>query len=298
MKAEANMICGIDTMALSSTTFLPYSPPYFTHDQARMVRGGQLGNTYTYRFNPSLLIDNGMYSLSSCLKALEYVIEDTNLPDVNITRIDFCFDDFYNEYRDLYKLYHLLFYLLAKAFKIKNDYSSCGIVSPVLKTLRIQNTKGEAEFYNKAIEEPDGIIKCRLEARSKKVNISAKNADKIVNYLVVWLNALHKMTKLKNDDLDIYLNDLNEEIMKHYEADVARDEYDEMDYNSMIQRYHRYIFTRRQLGELIRRMGFRAYDSIASKYKWSHPGLEFYQIGDLRKNVKHLNEAASRFLTS
>lgn len=298
MKAEANMICGIDTMALSSTTFLPYSPPYFTHDQARMVRGGQLGNTYTYRFNPSVLIDNGMYSLSNCLQALEYVIKDTNLPDVYITRIDFCFDDYYTEYRDLYKLYHLLFYLLAKAFKIKNDYSSCGIVSPVLKTLRIQNTKGEAEFYNKAIEEPDGIIKCRLELRSKKVNISVKDVKDISKALFVWLSALQNVTKLKNDDLDVCLNDLNDEIMKHYEADVERGDYCEMDYNSMIQRYHRYILTRRQLGELMRRMGFKAYDSIASKYKVSHPGLEFYQIGELRKYVNHLIIAALHFLRS
>lgn len=298
MRAVFDYTCGIDTMSLRSAQFLPYSPCYFTYDQARRIVGNPLDEQYEYRYNLSKQIDNAIHSFYNCVRALDLAMLETDLEKPTITRIDFCFDDFTNDYRDLYKLNHLLLYLLAKKMNIKNDYSSRGIISPVLKTLRIQNSKFEAEFYNKAIEEPNGIIKCRLELRCKRVSCRTGDTKAIADALRQWLEILKSVTQLKNRDLDVLLNDLNDEIIKHYDEDVKRYDYSKMDYNSMIQRYHRYIFTRRQLSELLRRMGYKSYDSVASKFKSSHRGLEFFKPYELREYINHIIGSAELFLAT
>lgn len=186
-------MCGIDTAAIESPSFLDYSPEYFTHDSSRRVNENKL---YIYRFNPSK-INEFIYSFSECNNSIKETMVKSGLETPIIKRIDFCFDDDTNEYRDLYKLNHLLFFLIAKKLKIKNDYSSCGIQSPVLKTLRIQNRRFQAEFYNKAVEEPNGSIKCRLELRNMCVNCLADDKKAIADALGQWLNLLVSVTQLK-----------------------------------------------------------------------------------------------------
>ena len=295
MKAAFHFRCGIDTMEIISPTHIDFSPSFFTHDSTRRI---VLNESYAYRFNPSYTIFNNTHSFSDCIFALDHAIEKTQLEKPVINRLDFCFDDYEHEYRDLYKLNHLLFYLIAKKLNISNDYSSCGIVSPVQKTLRIQNSKLQAEFYNKAVEEKGGNIKCRLELRISHIKRSANNPETISKALMQWLGILASVSTLKNRDLDILLGDLNDEIMKHYNEDIANGDYGKKDYKSMIQRYHRYIFTRRQLGQLLKRMGFKSYDSVASKYKNNHRGLEFFKPYELRTYVRHILTAAKQFLES
>lgn len=297
MKATYDYCCGIDTIELISPTYLDYSPPFFSHDNKRRIVGNS-PETYAYRFNPSYTYYTNNYSLSNCIKAIYYATEEVELQEPIINRIDFCFDDRENDYRDLYKLNHLLFYLLAKKLNISNDYSSCGIVSPVQKTLRIQNGKLEAEFYNKLLEEPKGKIKCRLELRIKRVKCAINNIAALSETLTQWLDILTSVANLKNKDLDILLGDLNDEIIKHYFEDVKRGDYCKRDYKSMIQRYHKYIFTRRQLSQLLKRIGYKSYDSVASKYKNSHRGLEFFKIHEIRAYVNHIIHAANQFLNS
>lgn len=298
MKAAFNYSCGIDTMEIISPTVLDFSPPFFTHDSARRIVGNPLNASYAYRFNPSYTLYNNNYSLGNCINSLNYAIDEINLKEPIINRIDFCFDDCDNDYRDLYKLNHLLFYLIAKKLNISNDYSSCGIVSPIQKTLRIQNSKLQGEFYNKAVEEQKGSIKCRLELRITRIKCATNDIKSIKQALRHWLDILVSVTSLRNKDLDILLADLNDEIIKRYEEDVLRGDYGKKDYSSMIQRYHRYIFTRRQLGQLLKRIGYKSYNSVASKYKSNHRGLEFFKPCEIRLYIKHIICAANQFMSS
>lgn len=298
MKSSYKYKCGIDTMEIISPTHIDFSPPFFTHDTTRRIVGNSLTESYAYRFNPSYTPFTYNYSLTNCSSALDYAMKNTELNEPIINRIDFCFDDSSNNYRDLYKLNHLLFYLIAKKLNISNDYSSCGIQSPVQKTLRIQNSKLQAEFYNKAVEDPEGDIKCRLELRISRVKCATNDMASITLALKKWMDILASVTALKNKDLDMLLGDLNDEIMKRYNEDVQRGDYRKKDYDSMIQRYNKYIFTRRQLSQLLKRMEYKSYDSVASKYKEKHPGLEFFKTGELRAYVNHIKCTAEQFLQS
>ena len=87
-------MCGIDTAAIESPSFLDYSPEYFTHDSSRRVHENKL---YIYRFNPSK-INEFIYSFSECNNAIKEAMEKSGLETPIIKRIDFCFDDDTNEY--------------------------------------------------------------------------------------------------------------------------------------------------------------------------------------------------------
>ena len=285
---------GIDTIEIASTTDLEGKSRFFSHDNTRKITKN---DQYLYRFSPSLVDDIDVYSLTGCVSAIEIMLEETELENPRITRIDFCFDDYEHDYRDLYKLNQLFFCLMINKYGIKNDYLSNGLQSPLEKTIRIQKSWMEGEFYNKKAEEPKGDILCRLELRSKLLKDDGIRQP-IINALEKWQNDFAFVFKLTSGDLDDMLKEMNDQIISHFEEDVVRDECDQKDYRSMIQRYHRYIYTRKQLVDLIRRMGFQSYESIVSKYKTAHAGLQLFKIRDICKYVTYISGVADQFLAA
>lgn len=297
-------IGGIDTVEVSSTSFVTGKYDYLSFDSSRQtIISGDI-TRFKYRINPDKKVERDIHSFSEYITVINDIFEELELEDILICRVDFRFDDYNNEYSDLFKLNQLLFYLLSiKQFKIK-DYCSFGIKSPISKTLRIHNSHIEAEFYNKKIQEPNSKIKSRLELRTKGMNHSIwfeigeskKRIEEIE--LDRWIDRLDKVANLKKEDYDNAFEKLNNEIIKCYNADIERKEYRKGDYNSMIQRYNKYIFTRRQLVDLFKRLNYNSPESMASKYKKSHVGIEFFSNYEVKKYIKLIRFVAKTFIDS
>ena len=65
------------------------------------------------------------------------------------------------------------------------------------KTLRVANQRIEVEAYNKALQEPDSDVMCRLELRSKKLYDDDAEAEKELRELDKWFTRLANATTLR-----------------------------------------------------------------------------------------------------
>lgn len=300
MKENPCYTCGIDTIEIATTTLITDKCAYLSNDSSCNTFESEGVRFFKYRINPDKKAEKNLYSLSEYKSTIKDIFDELKLENLEIRRIDFRFDDYSSEYRDLFKLNQLLFLLLSIRLSINNDYSSYGIKSPEMKTLRIQNSRIEAEFYNKKKQEPNGNIKCRLELRSKGLKYILEHIpdETIIEKieLMKWIDNLNAISELKKEDYDKIIEGLNNEIIKCYKSDVDHNEYTKTDYNSMIQRYNKYIYTRRQLVDLYRRLGYCSAESMASKYKGRHTGIEFFSIYEIRKYIKHIFASARTFI--
>jgi|GEM_PF-6750135 len=294
MKIESSFICGRDTEEVTTPTDYQGTQPYLSHDSSRRVSAiGDVKN-YKYIIDPNIKAGQRILTLSKLLRTNKEIYEELGLENPITSRIDICFDDYEHEYRDLLRITMLLFILIEKHQGIKNDYFSHGLTSAEPKTIRFQNSSWEAEFYNKALQEPRLGVKCRLELRKKRLK-TMKEEGKELRVIEQWLAMLDKATAISTKEYDAILYEINDFIMTSYEHDVRRGEYRRKDYNCLIQRYHSYIFSGRQLADLFRRLDYKDYKAMASHYKSKHRGMEFYKIKDVQKYVSQITEAAYQF---
>lgn len=304
MSVKSGFRCGIDTIEIMSRTFLQKRnrPKSFT--RIRLVK--TVGDTkyYGYRFNPMYLIGEEKYSLTPCIITLINIIEETNLENPVIIRVDYCFDDYSNYYNDLSKINHFLFFLIAKKYHFTNNFISYSMESPEGKSTYMEQRRFingrrlEAEFYNKIIQEPTGTILCRLEFRSKPLYIKADDIDAFVYELRGWLRKAEYAANLKYKEINALLIRQNDKTIKLNSKNVEKRIHSKKDFGSTIQGFHRYIFTRRQLGDLLEKIGIGGYESRASKYLKSHIGVELFKPADLQEYVHYIVSAAELFLAS
>lgn len=294
MKDGFSFICGRDTTEFVSQTFVPYTKPYLSHDSSRRIVLTEKNPEYKYKVDPNVKVGKRIESLSELQAATKAIYQELALESPVTSRIDICFDDYEHEYRDLLMITQLLFILVEKYLGITNDYISNGITITEPKTIRFQNSSWEAEFYNKAIQEPHCGVKSRLELRRKRLK-NVEEAYKEIRVITRWMKIFENATHIKKEEYDALMYEINDAIMTSYELDVRRGDYRKRDYNSLIQRYHYHIFSGRQLTDLFSRLGYKHPDVMASKYKKRHRGMEFFKIQDLQGYVCHIQNAAYKF---
>ena len=286
------LIAGIDTLEITSETYVVKEYPFITHDTTRRITKDDMGvPKYKYRFNP----DNTMLDTSTFdgyQEALDYMLKSSNLVDPVKTRIDFRFDYFNGRYADVFKLNKLLLLLLAEYCDIKNRYQCIDMLTAELKTLCIKNQYIEAEAYNKAIQEPDSGVMCRLELRSKKLYDVDAEAEKELRELDKWFIRLTSCTTTFN--FDKLIRGLNDNLMERYREGQKRKAF--ANTAEFVTKYEDFIFSTRQLVDLYKRLGYNNPNSATTKYKRSHK-LECFSLKDIRNYAQSIRASAEEFCT-
>lgn len=288
-----DLVAGIDTLEVTSETYVVEEYPFITHDTTRRITKDDTEvPKYKYRFNP----DNTMLDTSTFegyQEALDHMLKASNLINPVKTRIDFRFDLYSGLYADVFKLNKLLLLLLAEYCDIKNRYQCVDMFTAELKTLCIKNQYIEAEAYNKAIQEPDSGVMCRLELRSKRLYYDDAEAKKELIELDKWFVRLANCTTPLN--FNRLIQGLNDNLMERYREGQERKAFAKI--AEFVTKYEDFIFSTKQLSDLYRRMGYKNPDSQATKYKRSHK-LECFSLNDIRKYAKAIRSSAEKFCKS
>lgn len=287
-----DLIAGIDTLEVTSETYVVKEYPFITHDTTRRITKDETEvPKYKYRFNP----DNTMLDTSTFegyQEALNHMLEASNLFNPVKTRIDFRFDLYSGLYADVFKLNKLLLLLLAEYCDIKNRYQCIDMLTAELKTLCIKNQYIEAEAYNKAIQEPDSGVMCRLELRSKRLYDDDAEAEKELRELDKWFVRLTNCTTTFN--FNKLVQGLNDNLMERYREAQERKAF--ANTAEFVTKYEDFIFSTRQLVDLYKRLGYQNPNAQATKYKRSHK-LECFSLKDIRNYAQSIRASAEKFCT-
>lgn len=283
---------GIDTLEVTSETYVIGAFAFITHDATRRITQDDTAiPKYRYRFNPdNTTIDASTFT--GYQTALQYMLQASMLQNPVKTRIDYRFDLYSGAYTDVFKLNKLLLLLIAEQYNIKNRYQCIDMLTGEKKTLCIKNQYIEAEAYNKAIQEPDSGIMCRLELRSKKLYDDEAEETKELRELDKWFVRLANSTTTFN--LDKLIKGLNDNLMERYKEEQARKSFANV--AEFVTKYADFIFTTRQLVDLYRRIGYKNPNAAATKYKRSHK-IECFSLNDIRKYAITIRASAEKFCT-
>lgn len=233
--------------------------------------------------------------------ALAYFMQEQELINPVITRIDYRFDEYDLEYTRLYKLAKFLTLLIADFYSIDNIFESKDPIKIILETIRAQNDKFEMEFYNKAEQAPKYNVKCRLELRAKKLYSS--DDGKIQIELAKWIERLYtvidKKCIVENDngekmtEIQRLLTRINTGLLKQYAADKAKGE--TVYISEFVHEYRTSFFTTGQLVDFYERAGVNNAKIAVSKYKRRRK-IELFEPSDLRAYVDKISAAADQFI--
>jgi len=285
-----DLYAGIDTLEVSTPTYLTEAYEFITHDNTRRVTNGEADlPKYKYRFNPDKThLDTSTFT--GYYLALERMMTTTAVINPVKTRIDYRFDCYESQYGDAFKLNKLLVLLIAERYKIKNRYQCIDMLTGELKTLCIKNKYIEAEAYNKELEEPESYIKWRLELRSKALYDDTDEATKELRELDKWFVRLADSTTTSNFNSLIY--GLNDNLMQRYSEHKAKGEIATV--SEFIVKYADFIFCTRQLVDLFARIGYKRPEKQASSFRKTHK-IEFFSLKDVRTYVLNIRDSAARF---
>ena len=292
MRENTDFKAGIDTVEITTPTYYEGVYPCFTHDTQRITQQDGAEPKYKYRVNPDKTGLN-TDTLQGYKAALDVITEDTQLMNTTKTRIDFRFDVLDKEYTELYKINKLLLLLIAENYNVHNRYQTIDMLSGRGKTLRLQTKYIEAEFYNKAEQEPDGKVKCRLELRSKALYDRKNENGKEQKELKQWISRLKNATT--GQTFDTLVNTLNDELIQRYSEE--RQQRTVTKPSEFVTKYADFIFTTRQLTDLFIRMGYDYPEQQTSRYKASHR-LKCFSLTDMKNYVNQITKAAKAFINA
>ena len=318
MKVKPTFRCKIDTIEVKSSAFIEIDKTNRQLEcitKVRYLYSKDGIKYYGYRIDPSKLSIFSVNDLQYCIQLLIVFLYTLKLKAPSISRIDFCFDEYYHHYEELSKINHLLFILLAKEYSFNNNFVSEELDAPKGKSTiikqkwKIKNRMLEAEFYDKTLESNNSNVLCRLEFRSKPLNILInydfdvrdiqKQCEEAIKIeFLNWLVMVNKVSNTKYMDMNKTLFEINDRLVDEDSLLIENEVHRKLDFGSMIQINHRRIFTRRQLGDLLKKSGIWSSESRATKYIAEHPGIELYKPSDLQEYVAEITREANSFMNS
>lgn len=290
---NANIYAGIDTIEMCSE-----NEPLLTAGQIPYItkilrKDTETGKTYC-KLNPDKANDNlQIYNYGTYQKVCENMIYQLGLLNPIKTRIDFRFDSFDDDtYIKLLKLNKVIVLLLSQEYNMGNRYMSYDPLTLNDLTIRVQNDRLEAENYNKAVQEPDGDVKSRLELRSKKLYNNDDEDNKEIIELNKWLDRLDKAVTKENY---LKLQDLiNISLLDKY-----NDEKDTKGFklSAFLYKYNDSIFASRQMIDFFKAIGSTNPQQQAKNYKTRNK-IEYFAFNDLQFYVDKIKQAGTAFLQS
>ncbi len=294
--ASANTRCGVDTLEVR----IDSEPPHL--EEIDYVTGRRISKDieeqkFFMRINPNKA--NGgiqIYNYSTYRRILDNIIFQLGLINPVKTRIDFCFDSYdTGTFEELLKVNKLIILLLSETSKAKNVFQSYNPRTLKELTVRMQTDRLEVENYNKAIQEPEGNVKSRLELRSKKLyDTKTPEDDKEEVELNKWFDRLDKA--ITKENFDKLQAEMNKVLVEKYKEE-SKDSYEKLSLKSFIFQYRHSIFTSKQLQELYGLLGSKNPKEAASKLK-SKIKIEYFSFSDLLFCKRYLKNRAEEFLKS
>ena len=214
------MLAGIDTLSIKNVTDNPYDEKAYPYINQKVSRALNKNYTY-YRINPDkydtsrTISDYGIYDFVEYKQTLTQILSEMNLDNPIKNRIDMRFDRFDdNSYTDMLKMNKLLILLIAKHEDIEKRYQSYDFMTMRDLTIRIQDNRLEMENYNKAEEEPNGIVKSRLELRTKYFD---PTTPEDLKELLLWEEWKERMSRsITKNNLDSLSWELNKFLLQVY----------------------------------------------------------------------------------
>lgn len=233
---------------------------------------------------------------SDFVKKMEHILNSVgaDLDEYDVIRADFCFNSTdtstYNSYQ---KLHRLLISCLAKAYKYKNCYVSCGLWDFERLSIAIKKDDSEVENYNKHREsEGKDESANRLEFRSKRMSGTSIEYQ----FMTKWFERLDKARNCFNDVQTEYNNHLE----SLYKNDIAKPprERSYLSLNAFLLQHKETIYTRKQMIDLLSR-----FDEVknptkrADKFKDKHR-IEYFSQKDLEYIIEVLKEKTTKYFNS
>ena len=240
--------------------------------------------------------ENLITKYSDFVKKMEHILDSVgaDLTEYDVIRADFCFNSTdtstYNSYQ---KLHRLLISCLAKAYKYKNCYVSCGLWDFERLSIAIKKDDSEVENYNKH-KESEGKDESanRLEFRSKRMSGTSIEYQ----FITKWFERLDKARNCFNDVQTEYNNHLE----RLYKNDIAKPprERSYLSLNAFLLQHKETIYTRKQMIDLLSR-----FDEVknptkrADKFKDKHR-IEYFSQKDLEYIIEVLKDKTKQYFNS
>lgn len=285
---------GVDTIQIKSKTAIEFDSDLYPFIHADIVRKSDGSYSY-YILNPDKAYQTSIYNSTDYNNSLNYMLDSIALDEPIKSRVDFRFDSFDDNYNELLKLNKLVVLLIANKYKITNRYQSYDPLTNEALTIRIQSKYIEAENYNKGLQEPDGLVKNRLELRSKSLTADIAENEKEFREFEKWCVRLDKA--ITADNFNDLISRINISLVDRFK-DWRKLKGHTL--SNFITQYENCIFTSRQLENLLTLLNKKGLTSIsnckesAKKYKKRY-GLEFFSLNDLNAYKVKLIESGAGF---
>lgn len=269
---ELNIYMGIDTIQIKSKTAIEFDSELYPFVKSDIVRKSDNSHSY-YILNPDKANNGiGIYNSYDYYNSLHYMLDSIKLDEPIKSRIDFRFDSFDNNYNQLLKLNKVLLLLLAVKYKVSNRYKSQDLLTEEALTMRIQTKYIEAENYNKALQEPDGEVKNRLELRSKALNADIAENTKEYKEFEKWCDRLNKAVTA--DNFNKLVSKTNTALFERFKEWNKKKGHT---LSNFILHYENCFYTMPQLKDFLKQVGIKDYVQSAKDYKKKY-GLEFFSL--------------------
>lgn len=236
--------------------------------------------------NPNKLYYD-VYDYAEFQKVLTEIVNGLGINKYEITRSDFRLDSYeQNHYERYAKLNRYLISLIAVTYHVRNVYRTEDLFSTKQLSVAIKNRYFQLEHYDKARESfGKDKAKSRLEARSIKHGQDIQE-EFITHWFKRWDKAIQNrdaVAKRYNSELtQIYIKSLNK-----YPVPFPN-------ITSFISQYQNCIYTKKQLIDLLHRIGVPNPENKARNYK-NRYGIEFFSKQDIEAAVKEIKRATLEF---
>lgn len=246
---------------------------------------------YYLVLNPNRVVgaETMIKSYSEFEKILRLAFDNMGITSYRITRADFCFNSDDSEDYELFKKLHkLLICCIADAENIRNCYQTSDLWSNKSLSVAVKNDILEAENYNKELQSQGSTeTKNRLEFRSKRVKDTLD-----VEFQEKWFYRLDKAYERFEAVQERYNYELNLIWERDFERPEKEREYISVD--AFLMTFRDCIFSKRQLVNLLTKMGVKNPGLKAKKFKDKHK-IEFYSKKDLKEIIGALKKEAQEY---
>ena len=258
-------------------------------DYKKHYRNGN--DVYYLELNPNKAAIPGamIKSYSEWNRVLQDALERVEAQEFQLTRADLSFNsDDPADYELFKKLNRLLICCISQAYGIQNCYQSQNLWTFKSLSVAIKSDSIEAENYDKEAES-HGLTetKNRLELRSKRITDSLQD-----EFLQKWFKRLDEAVQQFQAVQDRY----NQELLRIWWEDQQKPkrEQDYISLTAFLMVYRECIFTRKQLENLLEKIGVKNPVNTAKKFKEYH-SIEFYSLKDLQIIIKAIKDATKEY---
>ena len=297
---------GIDTIQFRSFSKVDYTAEEYPFVHTHI--GSRADGRYNYYvLNPNKFAGKPIDSYGEYKQAVKQALDRFPADNPELTRIDFRFDSYKDEYRDFVKLNLLLLLLLSEQYTVKNSFYSRHAKRLKQLTVTISNSSFAAENYNKyeemlnkdaSADTIDAGVINRLELRSRKlktihpIDISLSMEQEFTEFYL-WLMRLNKSITASN--LDALTDELNGYILEEYQYwkdSCSRGHR----ISTFFALYSNAIFTREQFRKLYDLMEIPNGQTRSRDYLINHDDIQLFDIDNLLLYRDVIADAAERFL--